>query len=345
MIGLTEFEGNLKKNKIDNCYIFCGTDENLIKTSIEAIIKKIIEPSFKDFNYTRYDGEKVDNDTILNSCETLPFMSSKKIVEIYRSTFLEDANGVGSNNGKKVDFNELFKYINNMPEYTILIMYYIFDNDRDKISSKVKKLDGKATVVKIDKLKGQTLQSKVKDIFQNKGKSIEKSEISFFCSIIDNNMNIINNEIDKLISYTDGREIKREDIIALMPPKSENDIFNLVDYLSQKNVKKSIDILNELVYKGEKPPKILYMIERQFKLLLALSVGNEVGKSHDMLAREFKLNPYIAEKMLKQSKKFSINALRKNLKLCIDVEKMMKSTSADDKTILEMLIINSVINK
>lgn len=345
MIGLIEFEGNLKKNKIDNCYIFCGTDENLIKTSVEAIAKKIVDSSFRDFNYIRHDGEKIDNDTILNSCETLPFMSDKKIVEIYRATFLEDGTGAANNNGKKIDFNELVKYISNLPEYTTLIMYYIFDSDRDKVSSKVKKLDGKATVVKIDKLKGTSLQSKVKDIFESKGKKIEKSELSFFCSTIDNNMDIINNEVDKLISYTEGREIKREDITALMPPKSENDIFNLVDYLSQRNIKKSVDILNELIYKGEKAPKILYMIERQFKLLLALSVGSESGKSYEILAKDLKLNPYIAEKMLKQSKKFSTNALRKNLKLCVEVEKMMKSTSMDDKTALEMLMINSIINK
>lgn len=345
LIQLSDFEKNLKGNKIDNCYIFCGTDENLIRESIDNMVSKLINPSFKELNYVRYDGAKVNNDLLLNSCETLPFMSDKKIVEVYRAKFLEDGNVKGSGDGKAIDFNELSKYITTLPTYTVLIMYYIFESERDKVSGKVKKLEGKATVVKVDKLKGASLQNKVKEIFQSRGKKIDKAELSFFCSIIDNNMNIVSNEIDKLICYTEGRDIAREDIITLMPPKSENDIFNLVDYLSQRNIKKSIDILNELIYKGDKPSIILYMIERQFKLLLALRVGNEGGKGHEVLAKNLKLHPFIAEKMVKQSQKFTLEALRKNLKLCVEVESLIKSTSIDDKTALEMLIINSMINK
>jgi len=345
MISLTEFENSLKNNKIGSCYIFCGTDENLIKTSVEAIVKKVIDPTFKDLNYVRYDGAKINHDIILNSCETLPFMADKKVVEIYRAEFLEDATSKGNNDGKKIDFNELSKYITTLPSYTILIMYYIFETDRDKISNKVKKLESKATVVKIDKLKGASLQNKIKDIFQSKGKKIEKTELSFFSSIIDNNMDIVTNEVEKIICYTEGREITKEDIVALMPPKNENDIFNLVDYLSQSNVKKSIDILNELIYKGEKPAIILFMIVRQFKLLLSLRVASDSGKQADFLAKEFKLHPFIAEKMIKQSKKFTLRALKENLKLCVEVEKMMKSTSVDEKTALELLMIKSVIAK
>jgi len=312
---------------------------------VELIVDKIIEPAFKDLNYVRYDGSKVDNDMILNSCETLPFMSDKKVVEIYRAEFLEDGATRGNNDGKKLDFNELSKYIVTMPRYTVLIMYYVFETDRDKISNKVKKLEGKAVVVKIDKLKGASLQNKIKELFQEKGKKIEKKELSFFSTIIDNNMDIVTNEVEKLICYTEGRNITKEDIMALMPPKNENDIFNLVDYLSQRNVKKSIDILNELIYKGEKPTGILFMIVRQFKLLLSLRVGSDNGKQVDFLAREFKLHPFIAEKMIKQSKKFSLKALKENLKLCVEVEKIMKSTAVDEKTALELLMIKSVIIK
>lgn len=345
MIQLSDFEKSLKNNNISNCYIFCGTDENLIREAINTMVNKLIDPSFKDLNYVKYDGAKVTNDIILNSCETMPFMSERKIVEIYRAKFLEDGNTKSSGDGKAMDFTELSKYITNLPPYTILIMYYVFESERDKVSSKVKKIDGKATVVKVDKLKGASLQGKVKEIFQERGKKIDKAELSFFCSIIDNNMNVVSNEIDKLICYTEGRDITREDIINLMPPKSENDIFNLVDYLSQKNIKKSIDILNELIYKGDKPAIILYMIERQFKLLLGLRVGSDTGKGHEELAKNFKLHPFIADKMIKQSKKFTLEALRTNLKLCIQVESLIKSTSIDDKTALEMLIINTMITK
>ena len=149
-----------------------------------------------------------------------------------------------------------------------------------------------------------------------------KSELVLFCSQIDNNMDIILNEIEKLASYAEGRDITKEDILAMMPQKSENDIFNLVDYLSQKNIKKALDILNELIFKGEKIPLILFMIGRQFNLLFNIKLGIESGKTKEILASELKLHPYICEKMISQSMKFTLKALREILNFVLIQKKL-----------------------
>ena len=180
-------------------------------------------------------------------------------------------------------------------------------------------------------------------MFEDAGAKIGKSELTLFCSQVDNNMNIILNEIEKLISFTDGREITKEDILAMMPQKSENDIFNLVDYLSQKNIKRALDILNELIYKGEKIPFILFMVARQFNLLFNLKLGIESGKSKEVLASELRLHPYVCEKMISQSMKFTIKRLKRNIELCLDTEKVLKSTSTDDKINIEIFMIKTVM--
>jgi len=128
-----------------------------------------------------------------------------------------------------------------------------------------------------------------------------------------------------------------------MPQKSENDIFNLVDYLSQKNIKRALDILNELIYKGEKIPLILFMIGRQFNLLFNLKLGIEGGRSKEALANELRLHPYICEKMISQSMKFNLKALKRNIELCVDTEKILKSTSSDDKINIEVFMIKTVM--
>lgn len=341
MINLVEFEQRIKKNSIDNFYIFCGNDESIIKNCIDSISKKVVTNDFKDFNYIRLDGRKVSNDEVVNACETLPFMDEKKVVEIFRANFLDD--NKSSDDEKNMDFNKLLKYVQDIPPYTIFIMYYIFKSDREKPSSKIKKLEKFGTLVKIDKMKGANLSYKVKEVFEKKGKKIDKAELSFFCSLVDGNMNIINNEVEKLCCYCEGRNITKEDITLLMSQKNENDIFNFVDYLSQKNIKKSIDILNELIYKGDEVTSILYMIQRQFKLLLALRVGIDSGESLDKLAKEYRLHPFIAEKMMKQSRKFTVEKLKSNLELSLKVEKNIKSLNTNNRTQLEFFVINSII--
>jgi DNA polymerase III subunit delta len=156
-------------------------------------------------------------------------------------------------------------------------------------------------------------------------------------------MNIITNEVEKLVSFTDGRDITKEDILKMMPQKSDNDIFNLVDYLSKKNIKRALDILDELIYKGEKIPLILFMIGRQYNLLFNLKLGIDSGKSKEVLSNELRLHPYICEKMISQSMKFTLKALKRNIELCVDTEKIIKSTSTDDKINIEVFMIKTVM--
>ncbi len=344
MINFTDLEKKLKKNEIDNCYIFCGSDEKLIKHHVKFITDSVLKSEFMDLNYSKFDGNKADFETIIEACETMPFMSDKKVVVVYRATFLDDSSGgKASGDLKNENIKLLNEYLSNPAPHCVLIIYYVFSSDREKPSNKIKKLDKKACVIKVDKLKGEVLQKKCRDLFEAAGSKIGKAELALFCNQVDNNMDIVANEIEKLISYAEGREITKEDVFAMMPQKSENDIFNLVDYLSQKNIKRALDILNELIYKGEKIPLILYMIARQYNILFNIKLGIDSGKSKDTLAGELRLHPYICEKMISQSTKFTINRLKRNIELCVDTEKILKSTSTDDKINMEVFMIKTVM--
>ena len=83
---------NIKKNKIENCYILLGIDEELIKEQVQLIIDSVIDSAFIDLNLIKFDGMKFTADTFRDSCETLPFLSDKKVILVYRANFLKDIN-------------------------------------------------------------------------------------------------------------------------------------------------------------------------------------------------------------------------------------------------------------
>lgn len=332
-------EENLDKGKISNSYIFCGSDELTIKNIINEIVKKAVNSDFLQLNYIQLDGLNTTMEDIINACETLPFMSNKRVIVVYRANFLKD------NVDKSMEklSKGIFDYLQKLPKDCVLIMYYIFENDREKESSKLKKLDKFATVIKISKPKGVSLQKKVGEIFKEKGKEISKANLALFCSLVENNMDIIKNEAEKLCCYTEGREINQNDIYAIISTKNDTDIFNLVDFLSQRKPQASLDILNDLVFRGESINSILRMIERQFKLLFDIKLGMEKGKGKEELAKELTIHPYLCEKMMLQSKKFTFNQIEKIMDLCLDTEKNIKSSTVDEKTEMELLIINTAI--
>ena len=224
MITIDVLESEIKKNSIANGYVFCGLDEELIKSSIDPIIKKVLDKDFLDLNFIKIDGLTSTFDEIENACETLPFFGDKKVVLVYRANFLKDK---PDKEGAKT-YTEILKYIKDLPQHTILIMYYLFNDKRDtpKKNKKLSTLDKYVKVVHCDKLKKDKYYKKIEDIFKENGRTIGKVQLKYFADKVQNNFDIIKREIDKLDCYALGRELTKEDIDKLiMAINKANDMF------------------------------------------------------------------------------------------------------------------------
>lgn len=338
MIDFDVLEDEIKKNKIENSYIFCGLDEELIKEGINLVVNKAIDKSLMDLNYIRLDGLTTTFDDIMNACETMPFMGDKKVIVVYRATFLKDK--TDSSNTKV--YNELIKYLKNMPPYTILIMYYLFNDKRDtpKKSTKIKSLDKVSKVVYFDRLKKDRYYKRVEEVFRSNGKEIGKIEVRYFAEKVQNNFDIIKREADKIISYTNGRTITKSDIDKLIVNSSEDDIFDLIDLISQRKVERAIDLLDELLFKNDQHMLIITNIENNFKRLYEIKILNKNGCGISDLASKYKLPTFICEKLVMQCNKFTLKQLQKIMEICLETENKLKTSGIDKTMEMELMLFN-----
>lgn len=348
MIDLEVLYENLKKGKSENSYILVGLDELLIKEGIESIIDSILDESFKDLNLIRLDGNNLNFDDFMNACETLPFMSDKKVVLLNRTNIFRDKLDKES---EKL-YKQCVEYFQNTPDHCVLIAYMTLKDKRDRVNrlSKLKKLEKNSCIVSVEKLKGVKLQQKVGRIFQKYNKNIGKIELKYFCDSVENNFDIIEREIDKIVNYVGEREITRRDIESLLPPRYEDDIFDLVELISMKKPKQAIDLMDELIGRGQDPIFILNQIREQFQKLhrakIRLAEGYRVQdiKKDFLEANRINLPDFVIEKFINQGKKFSSKQLNKCINLCLYTEKKLKSNSNLNKKIeLELMIISTVI--
>ncbi|MDV4150088.1 DNA polymerase III subunit delta [Clostridium sp. AL.422] len=343
MIDFDVLEGEVKKGKIDNSYIFCGLDEELIKEGISLIVNNTVDKSLLDLNYIRLDGLTTTFDEIMNACETMPFMGEKKVVVVYRASFLKEKTDA---TGTKV-YNDILKYLKDLPPYTVLIMYYLFNDKRDtpKKSNKVKSLDKVSKVVYFDKLKKDRYYKKVEEVFKEKGKEIGKVELRYFAEKVQNNFDIIRREADKLISYAQNRTISKIDIDKLIANSSEDDIFDLIDFISQKKVEKTLDLLYDLLSKSDQHMLIISNIENNFKRLYEIKVLVQNGSGVNDISSRLKLPTFVCEKLINQSSKFSIKQLQKIMEICLETENKMKTTGVDKNMEMELMIFNIFMTK
>jgi DNA polymerase III subunit delta len=338
LIDFDVLEGEVKKGKIENSYIFCGLDEELIKEGISLVVNNTIDKSLLDLNYIRLDGLTTTFDDIMNACETMPFMGEKKVVVVYRASFLKDKTDSA---GAKI-YNEVLKYLKDLPPYTVLIIYYLFNDKRDtpKKSNKVKSLDKVSKVVYFDKLKKDRYYKKVEEVFKEKGKEIGKIELRYFAEKVQNNFDIIRRESDKLISYAGDRAITKNDIDKLIANSSEDDIFDLVDFISQKKVEKALDLLYELLSKSDQHMLIISNIENNFKRLYEIKIFVQNGVRVNDISSKFKLPTFVCEKLINQCNKFSVKQLQRLMEICLETENKIKTTGVDKNMEMELMIFN-----
>lgn len=343
MINLEQFEDEIKKSNISNSYVFCGLDEELIKESINQIVKRTISKDSLELNLIKLDGLQTTSNEIENACETMSFFQDKKVVVVYRANFLkEKTDKEGSKN-----YNEILEYVKNMTKDTILIMYYLFNDKREtpKKNKKLLSLDKYVKVVHCDKLKKDRYYKKIEDMFKEKGRTIGKIQLRYFADKVQNNFDIIKREIEKLDAYALGREITKEDIDKLLSTKSEDDIFDLVEYISQRKVDKALDLLDELLFKAEQHMLIITSIENHFKRLYEFKVYLNKGKKTDFFMSKYRLPQFVCDKIIVQSKKFDLKQLKHLIKICVDAENKLKSSASDKQTEMELMLFKTFMVK
>ena len=153
-------------------------------------------------------------------------------------------------------------------------------------------------------------------------------------------MYMVKNEIEKVLSYVGEREvIEIEDVDAVCSKPIVGKIFEMTDAISKKNKEQTLNLYNDLIASKEAPSQILYMLSRQFFLLLAIKELDEKGASFNEIASKLRQNPYVVKMCLKQCGNFDKKTLMKAFRDSVRVSKRSRSGLIDEKIGVEMLLI------
>lgn len=93
-------------------------------------------------------------------------------------------------------------------------------------------------------------------------------------------MGNIDRELEKLICYVLDRDvITAEDVMAVTTEQTTNKIFEMVNAIAEHNQRKALDLYYDLLTLKEPPMRIMFLITRQFQILL--NVRDMAGRGMD----------------------------------------------------------------
>lgn len=294
--------------KIEACYLVQGEDVLLYDKALE-MIKKAANLQLEDFNFNVFDDDSFNGDLVLDTCETMPMGSDKKIVLLKNITNLNE-------NFKK----KLKEYLKNPVESTCLVIFDFFNKFDFLISEKIsaKRLDD------------QSLKDIVTAELRSCGKSITDEANQSLIESCCNYYSLIKSELEKLRSC-DDIEITAKTIENLVCKQTEFTVFELTDALSKRDADKAISLLNLM----PKDTKTFSLVLNHFRRLFFVAVSDGTDKE---LADLLGVKEYAVVVSRRLSKNFSKLQLKNIYEMLNDVDFYIKNGQMQVENALYYLV-------
>lgn len=312
-----------------NIYLIFGEEYYLKNLYEKKLVDAIVSEETKMMNFNLLEEKSISVDKIEEISNTLPFMNDYRLLLIKDSKlFIE---------GKKAETDKLLKYINNIPNTTIIIFVEEKVDKKFKIFKEIKKL---GEVCEFNSLSEQDLTKWILNKLSESSKKMSLETCIYLIRNVGGNMEVISNELEKLINFKNEQEITKKDIDEICTKSIESRIFDLVSAIGNKDTNKALTLYKALIFNKTSPFMILSMIARQFRIILQVKYLDKQNKNIMEISNNLGLRDFIVKEALKQSKNFkSFKILLNAINDCVETDNKCKIGLLKDDLAIEMLIV------
>ena len=315
---------DLKQENFKNVYLLCG-EEAYLRNQYKKKLRDALVMNGDTMNYSYYEGKDINPRTVIDMAETLPFFADRRVLMIENSGFFKN----------KCD--ELADYMAEIPESTNFIFVETEIDKRNRLYKEVKK---HGSVVEFGTQKEDTLFKWILGMLKKEGKNVTKETLQTFLTKTGSDMQLIKNELDKLVAYTDGRDvITTADVEHVCITQTTNKIFEMVNAIAEGKQKKALEFYEDLLSLKEPPMRILFLIARQFNQLYQVKFLGREGLPSSEIAKQAGIVPFAMKKYQAQAKNFTTEELRMAVEECVASEEAVKTGKMNDRLSVELLII------
>ena len=330
-----KLEQELKQGKLNSIYLFYGNEEYLLGTVVKKI-KKLFGNTLLGINYIQIDETNINS--LISEIQMPSFGYDKKLIIIKNSGLFKKSKAKGRKTENTLQ-NTIGDYIEENIEVINEAVILVFIENEIETNALPKTIEKYGVVCKFEKLKPTQIALRLKAICTAYKVKIDDKTLQEFIENCGTSMQVLINEIRKLIEYAgENGTITNEAINLLSIKELDSVIFDLTDSLGKKDIKNALDILHELIYNKEPIQKILVTLYGHFKKLYISKLAIEYNKN---IIEALNLKPnqtFLANKYRRQVEYFNKKHLRKILQELIDLDYNYKQGNIDINVGLEAIL-------
>lgn len=295
---------------------------------------ELLPPEQTSFNLTIFYGKDSKADDVLNACRRYPMFAEKQVVILKEAQQMKE-------------IEKLETYITKPLASTIFIVAHK-DKKLDGRGKLAKHLKGNAVVVTTKKLYDNELPEWTLNLIGTKGLEIKPKALHLLIEHLGNDLQRIENEIDKLIVNLKGRkQISEDDIESYVGVSKEFNIFELQAAIVNKDLPTALKILNYFASNPKAAPiqLVLPTLYAFFSKLYAVSASNT--RDENAVASILGLKGFFAKQYVQAMQRFSFAEVEKVLILLQHYN--LKSVGVnkgdvDDAEIMKEFVAKIILN-
>lgn len=312
-------------------YVIKGDEPYLIRKKIAEILN-----SNKDSEVIRFNGldASFSIHEVINACRSINLFVSKVVVLVKDAPFLYKK-------ASDEEFSILKEYVTNPTFETDLIFYSLEGNISEKLKT-TKELIKNAQLLKLDKLKKNDFFGYAKNMINQAKLNIDKDAIDYLINNSNFDLNLLSSNIKVLSLYPE--KINKEALVKLISLPDEEEPFNLINALTNKDISKSIEYVNKILKYDDNILGLISMIASQLRFLYSVYYFDSIGYSTNDIMNTLKVrNDYRIIKARETLRNISKEDILSLLSKLSDLDYKCKTNSdIDDKTKLELLIVSLI---
>lgn len=294
-------------------YLVSGTDELKRQTVVTRLQKRISQEGDLSFNHDTFNGETAEGSDVVAACNTLPFASNVRLVQVNAADRL-----------KKADLETITEYLSQPCTTTVLCLVAQGFAKNTRLYKAVAAL-GKNAVIDCTPVKRSELPAQVRAMATSHGITLTPSAANTLVDSVGESTIALDSALRKLaLAHAGTDPISDGEVAALVPQTAEAKPWEFVDAFSERNVLKCLKVRDRL--ESTSPHALISMCTTRIRELIAAQSFDARGQ-RGSLAGYLKVPDWRVRNHFRWASGFTSAELRDALFSVAQAEQSMKSGS------------------
>ena len=338
------FMASLAKGEPPHVFLLAGEESYYVRRAEDAILRRLL-PNEEDRAdaLIRYE-EMPPIDALMESLETAPFFTDKIVVLVHDAAIFRAAKKKETEEDapapKDTAADALITRLADLLPTTYVI--FTLGTKPDKRRKLYQTVEKHGRVLESELVRPWTVENWLNGRLREMGRSMHPKARTFFLNVVGImptiSLEFLDRQLEKLTLYTDNAQFTEEDLRAAFSEMPEVSVFALMDALSARDVRRSLDLLARCRADGVHFTVLLALLVRHVRQLWQAKRLLMNGTPPKGLGKIMGLHPFIAEKLGGHARLFSEATLSDAVLALADADYLLKTGQAGDELLEDVVI-------